>query len=52
MHTWPEIQTAGWVAHVFGLDPLMVLDSTSEDMEIRAACAQAVSERLERSSGG
>jgi hypothetical protein len=33
---------------MFGLDPLLVLDAPAEDMEIRAACAQAVTVRLQQ----
>lgn len=51
MHTWPEIRTAGWVAYMFGLDPLAVLDAPGGDMEIRAACAEAVNARLRQMEG-
>lgn len=52
MHTWPEIRTAGWVAYMFGLDPLEVLSGTTDDMEIRGACAEAVTQRLKAMQEG
>ena len=38
---WPEIEQAAFVARVFGLDPLTVLDATADEMDIRTAAAIA-----------
>lgn len=42
---------AARVALTFHLDPLTVLDATAEDMQIRAACADAADELIAQQEG-
>jgi len=37
---------AAWISRIFGLDPMVVLDATADEMDIRIAAARAAARQI------